>query len=63
MAKDKDDEIDDQVSADWEFTRRAEQLMSKLRNKGKTDSSAADPDHEEATDPDHQDKDTPPKPK
>jgi hypothetical protein len=64
MTKNKDDEIDDQVSADWEFTRRAEQLMSKLRTKGKSESSAADPDHQqEVTDPDQQNKDTPPKPK
>jgi len=30
----RDDDIDDQVDADREFTRRAEQLMTKLRNQG-----------------------------
>jgi hypothetical protein len=32
----RDDEIDDQVRSDWEFTRRAQQLMSKLRTQGTT---------------------------
>ena len=30
----RDDDIDDQVDADQEFTRRAEQLLTKLRNQG-----------------------------
>jgi hypothetical protein len=28
----KDDDIDDQVRKDWEFARRAEELMARLRN-------------------------------
>ena len=32
----RDDDIDTQVKADWEFTRRAEQLMDRLRTQGKT---------------------------
>jgi hypothetical protein len=58
----KDDEIDDQVSADKEFTRRAEQLMSRLRNQGKTGPSASDPVNQDA-DPADPNKDTPPKDK
>jgi hypothetical protein len=30
----RDDDIDDQVRRDWEFTRRAEQLLDKLRTQG-----------------------------
>jgi hypothetical protein len=30
----RDDDIDDQVNADREFTRRADQLLNKLRNQG-----------------------------
>jgi hypothetical protein len=30
----KDDDIDDQVDVDREFTRRAEQLLTRLRNQG-----------------------------
>jgi hypothetical protein len=30
----RDDDIDNQVDADQEFTRRAEQLLTKLRNQG-----------------------------
>jgi hypothetical protein len=30
----RDDDIDTQVKADWEFTRRAEQLMIRLRTQG-----------------------------
>jgi hypothetical protein len=44
----KDDEIDDQVKADWEFTRRAQELISKLRTKGTAGPSAADGDSENA---------------
>jgi hypothetical protein len=32
----KDEDIDDQVRKDWEFTRRAEQLLNKLRTQGTT---------------------------
>lgn len=31
----RDDDIDDQVHADLEFTRRAEKLISRLRTQGK----------------------------
>ena len=39
----RDDEIDAQVHADWEFTRRAQQLMSKLRTQGTAGHSTDDP--------------------
>ena len=35
----KDDDIDDQVNRDWEFTRRAEQLMNRLRTMGQASPS------------------------
>ena len=38
----RDDEIDDQVRSDWEFTRRAQQLMSKLRTQGTAGETAQD---------------------
>jgi hypothetical protein len=40
----KDDDIDDQVRKDWEFTRRAEQLLNKLRTQGTMAGSSAE-DH------------------
>jgi hypothetical protein len=39
----RDDDIDDQVRKDWEFTRRAQELMSRLRKQNWTESSAQDP--------------------
>jgi len=36
----KDEDIDDQVRKDWEFTRRAEQLLNKLRTQGTTAGSS-----------------------
>ena len=43
----KKDEIDAQVSADWEFTRRAQQLMSKLQTQGNAGRSMEDPVQED----------------
>jgi hypothetical protein len=43
------DEIDAQVNADWEFTRRAQQLMSKLRTLGTAGRSPEDPVQDEET--------------
>ena len=40
----KDDDIDDQVNRDWEFTRRAEQLMNRLRTMGQANVSAEQPE-------------------
>ena len=45
----RDDEIDAQVTADWEFTRRAQQLMSKLRTLGTAGRATEDPVQEEET--------------
>ena len=38
----KDEDIDDQVRKDWEFTRRAEQLLNKLRTQGTMAGSSAE---------------------
>ena len=43
----RDDEIDAQVNADWEFTRRAQQLMSKLRTQGTAGRATEDPVQDE----------------
>ena len=42
MAKDDDDTINGQVSADLEFTRRAEELLSKLRRRNKGPASPSE---------------------
>jgi hypothetical protein len=46
----KKDDIDDQVLADWEFARRAQQLMSRLRTLGKIEPQASEPKPDEAED-------------
>ena len=38
----RDDDIDDQVNRDWEFTRRAEQLMNRLRTMGQATHSSGE---------------------
>jgi hypothetical protein len=41
----RDDDINAQVNRDWEFTRRAEQLMNRLRTMGQaTPSSREEPE-------------------
>ena len=47
----RDDDIDDQVRRDWEFTRRAEQLLNKLRTQGTMAGSPADDQPAEDDDP------------
>jgi hypothetical protein len=42
-----DDDIDDQVETDREFTRRAEQLLTRLRNQGKAGGAAPDAQKDE----------------
>jgi hypothetical protein len=42
MAKDEDNDINGQVSADLEFTRRAEELLSKLRRRNKGPAGASE---------------------
>ena len=39
----RDDDIDDQVRKDWEFARRAQELMSRLRKEQEDGSSGRDP--------------------
>ena len=39
----RDDDINDQVNRDWEFTRRAEQLMNRLRTMGQATPPAEEP--------------------
>ena len=45
--KDRDDEIAAQIASDLEWTRRAQQLMTKVRTQGTAGRSSEDPVRDE----------------